>query len=592
MKPTPEQQAVLDNFHQHNTIKVDAVAGSGKTSLLEMLALANPDKSFLYLAYNKAMQLDAEKRMPTNVECRTTHSVAYQAIGKHYQHKLKRPEGGYVNVASTGGEISKKFGIPPLFDGDNLILSSVAIGNLVKQCVARFEHSADTELSKQNISENDIRSAMKIRPQMWVDNRFTKHKERAINIVLKYAKMLWTARKDVENNTLISHDTYLKLYQLSRPVLKCDVLLVDEAQDGNPCFIDIVKNNFDKCKVVFVGDAHQAIYQWRGSVNAMEMFDCASFPLSKSFRYGQDVADIAMAVLDNKKTIVGYEGLNTTVCSKDEKFMEVGYTLLFRTNFALVQEALILIAEGKKVNLQMDVKDLCSMLVSAEALFNGETKKVKHYSLVSFESWYDFKQEVEYSGDTVGERIIQWVEGNRVSKILNFLQTHKNVSNPDVVLTTAHKAKGLEWQNVVLANDFPSPYNSKGEWVGMNDLEKNLLYVACTRAKKNLVINESCQEYTTNQGFTFNTAIYNAEQFLSNPHLQLPKGEFAKEAFHQIMEHHEHHCESEQFDNTEDFVSSNESYGEYMYQLTGVNPTHMPTLSNLERDCIVLGNLL
>lgn len=48
------------------------------------------------------------------------------------------------------------------------------------------------------------------------------------------------------------------------------------------------------------------------------------------------------------------------------------------------------------------------------------------------------------------------------------------------MITTAHKSKGLEWDNVELSDDFPDPYFNK------NDEEKRLFYVAMTRAKKNL----------------------------------------------------------------------------------------------------------
>jgi hypothetical protein len=63
-----------------------------------------------------------------------------------------------------------------------------------------------------------------------------------------------------------------------------------------------------------------------------------------------------------------------------------------------------------------------------------------------------------------------------------------------VILTTAHKSKGREWDNVILADDYPSPYDSKGRYIGLHEQERNLLYVACTRAKKRLRYNDSVED--------------------------------------------------------------------------------------------------
>jgi len=72
------------------------------------------------------------------------------------------------------------------------------------------------------------------------------------------------------------------------------------------------------------------------------------------------------------------------------------------------------------------------------------------------------------------------------------------------VLATAHKAKGLEWPEVRLAEDFPSLPELDGlDPDGMprlaaeeRDQELHLLYVAATRARRRLEPNqavESCR---------------------------------------------------------------------------------------------------
>ena len=49
-------------------------------------------------------------------------------------------------------------------------------------------------------------------------------------------------------------------------------------------------------------------------------------------------------------------------------------------------------------------------------------------------------------------------------------------SETGIVLTTAHQAKGLQWNNVYVADDFLSN--------DMSPAELNLVYVAVTRARR------------------------------------------------------------------------------------------------------------
>lgn len=57
-----------------------------------------------------------------------------------------------------------------------------------------------------------------------------------------------------------------------------------------------------------------------------------------------------------------------------------------------------------------------------------------------------------------------------------------------IILTTAHKSKGLEWDNVLLMDDF-HPLVKDGQIIdpsGIEPDEFNLIYVAMTRAMVNL----------------------------------------------------------------------------------------------------------
>jgi F-box protein, helicase, 18 len=71
----------------------------------------------------------------------------------------------------------------------------------------------------------------------------------------------------------------------------------------------------------------------------------------------------------------------------------------------------------------------------------------------------------------------------------------QDTDRAQVVLATAHKAKGLEWQNVVLANDFAelAAPEATPRGAGVDTEEVNILYVAATRARRVLELNEGLE---------------------------------------------------------------------------------------------------
>lgn len=482
-KPTLEQQNCCGLVKDHDFVKIEAVSGSGKTTTLQYISetLGLPS---LYLAYNKSMAEEAKSKFPKNVETRTTHSLAYSIYGSGLAHKLKRPVGRYVNVAGTASEIAKFYKISFIQVDEDEIITEAFLGLIVKDSVAKFEQSADNTF---NIDAH-IPSFHK----KDIEKRFGSIALGNVKrTVAKVAKKLWQDRISPLSPVLATHDTYLKLYQLSKPDLSKNykLLLLDEAQDTNDCVLDIVLSQKDRMKVVLVGDSRQQIYAWRGAVNAMNKVNAEKGTLSKSFRYGEPIAAIARSVLQHKVKIEGNEKVKSTVALLKAVDFEKPYTILFRKNTTLVFRAIELISQGVKVSINIDVRDFVEMLSSAHALYLGEMNRVKHENILPYSSWEDFTNEAKSAPDL--SKLITIILSGDAQQVISTLHTYKKDPNAIVTLTTAHKAKGLEYAQVVLADDFPSVYNTKGEYEGLSEEEENLLYVACTRAKFALNVNET-----------------------------------------------------------------------------------------------------
>ena len=82
------------------------------------------------------------------------------------------------------------------------------------------------------------------------------------------------------------------MYQLANPDLSStyDYILFDECQDANPVLLDILLKQ--KCQKIYVGDEHQQIYSWRGSINSFDKLGCEVCYLSRSFRFGNEISSV------------------------------------------------------------------------------------------------------------------------------------------------------------------------------------------------------------------------------------------------------------------------------------------------------------
>ncbi|CAD6887304.1 unnamed protein product [Tilletia controversa] len=295
-KLTSEQRAFVDtDVFPGEVIKIQAYAGTGKTTSLIEYAKARPHRLMLYLAFNKAAQEDASKKFPRNVECRTFHSFAWKSkpvtsqvgsirnseiVDKHLQGRL--PEG---EKRSKGGQV--------VLEKDKKLLPTT-VASYIMCTLEKFMSSDDLEVSGDHVP-------WRMKDKTTLD----------VGEVVRSASRLWKyiiEGQDANNNPVrCPHDAYIKMLQLRGPLnpdplVGRDVLLIDEAQDMSLCQIDILKRMFPQWGgVIIVGDTHQKIYDFRGATD--KLFDddfikpTWSFRLTQSFRFGETIAEAATALV-------------------------------------------------------------------------------------------------------------------------------------------------------------------------------------------------------------------------------------------------------------------------------------------------------
>lgn len=116
-----------------------------------------------------------------------------------------------------------------------------------------------------------------------------------------------------------------------------------------------------------------------------------------------------------------------------------------------------------------------------ELILNGETS---HPELAIFDSWSEVQDYV--ASDPSGSELallVKLIDDNGVDAVLRAVANTVSEEDADLVVTTAHKSKGREWDTVRIHGDFPPNRDS--------DSDLRLLYVAVTRARLQLDI-ESC----------------------------------------------------------------------------------------------------
>ena len=478
--PTKEQQEIVEAFKTNHTLKINAVAGSGKSSTLKLLADDNNEPS-LYVCFNKQNAVEASEKFPSHTTCKTMHSLAYAKFGKHLTHKLNTKDYTYVNRGRTAKEIESLYNIEDLVLGKQS-LSARVIASLAKRTVEIYQNKVDDNIDESHVPKFELYKQMEsLGIVCGVD--------KVVEVIAFYANKLWMDKVDLKSPVKCDHDTYQKLFQLSKPKLPYKIIYLDEAQDSSPVVLDIIKQQKD-CKKVYVGDTYQSIYAFRQAVNAMELVKAPTMLLSKSFRYGQEIADVASFIINHEIDVKGFEKIKSVVKETNREDKPKQYSKVFRTNGSLLYEAVDLIEKGLKVKCEIDPYKFKSMIMSAQALKDCDFKSIKDDEVAMYQNWSDFESE----DDPEIKRLVSIVNTYQTYKYVNALDQmikdrSKGVKNYDVLLTTAHKSKGMEWDIVEIANDFN--FDAIFDTDKIDQQEVNLFYVACTRAIKELHLPKS-----------------------------------------------------------------------------------------------------
>lgn len=460
--PTAEQTSIVDAFGTGTDLCIEAGAGTGKTSTLKLLAKATPRRAGVYLAFNKAIASDAAKSFPSSVVCKTAHAFAFAAVGRQYSHRL--------NAARLPARLAAQvLGItqPIHFVRDKAPLSPAQLARIALSAVNRFCQSADIQIERLHVPriaglDDDPEHALV---------------QQAITPI---AIKAWEDINHTQGRLRFEHSHYLKMWSLTRPNLRADYVLFDEAQDASPVIAAIVEDQ--QSQKVVVGDRCQAIYGFTGARDAMEKFEGQRLYLSQSFRFGQAIAEEAnkwLYVLGATLRLRGFNQIQSTVGVLPEPD-----AILCRTNAGAFARVVDSLQDGRRTALVGGGDDIKRLAEAAQRLQLGQP--CDHPELLAFNSWAEVRDYAE--NDTSGSDLkvfVSLVDKLGADEIVRICARLTNEANAQTVVSTAHKAKGREWDRVRIASDFQAPGEDPdtGDAKPVQRDAAMLAYVSVTRAK-------------------------------------------------------------------------------------------------------------
>ena len=263
---TEEQRRVVDtDIGGGELMKVRAYAGTGKTRSLVEYAKKRPFTKFLYVAFNKNAQVDAQKKFGFNVDCKTMHSVALRCLptaapivaASRDAGKIQIPKGNWgtkeltqfleldrvktiISVLASPTEHNipadreektprrrKQFSQAEGTQSLKPFPTATSVATTVKVVLERFWCSTDTKIKDFHLPLNMI-------------TKLGLNQE----VIKGWATKIWNDIVSGEGEWL-PHDAYLKLMTINpdsdmEAFGRYNVIFMDEAQDNNACMADLI----------------------------------------------------------------------------------------------------------------------------------------------------------------------------------------------------------------------------------------------------------------------------------------------------------------------------------------------------------------
>lgn len=474
MNPSKYQQAVFDEIESGNgNLIVEALAGSGKTTTI-LHGQRKMKGSTCLTSFIKAIVTELAKKAVPGTAL-TIHALGLKAIT---QAIGKKPEVQPKKVHS----IIQNLTAPLLHWGMDM---RTTLENVCEKVKLKMVDPSKPDDMKLAADEYDL-----------LDGYDDKEVATILDMV---SPVLDECKRDP---TVIDFDDMVWLpHVLGLRMPKFDWVCVDEAQDLNAAQRELVAKTVDG-RVIFVGDSNQAVYGFAGAeIDSLDKigsrFNAKRLPLSICYRCPASHVRLAQRIVpalearpNAPEGVVEHYNEEWNIAG----MMSDGDLVLCRINAPLAGIAMDLVRSGKKpvIYKGYDTSKVLLRLVEKRCGSGNLTPalvRLKMYGQREIEKYekLDQQDKAEKLRDQI-ETIIVVSDGcGTVNGLANRIKTIFQSKGSGVLLSTIHRGKGLESDRVFLYRPdlLPFPKATKA-WELQQ--ERNLEYIACTRAKQALFI--------------------------------------------------------------------------------------------------------
>jgi len=484
-KDTEEQLAIYDwvRFDDGNLV-IRARAGAGKTTTLVNIAKILPQgKSKTFLAFNKHIQMELKGKLPTETFCYTSHGLGYSAIKRKY----KDCEVDEFKADKVLNKQMKNWDMSQVANPMEYVTNMKQMLNLIRLTLT-LDKNRVLELAERYDIKFDLEDT----------NRAFMILEEMLN-----------DKKTMDFTDMV----YLPCVDKKIWLFPQDFVLVDEAQDLCKAQHELIKKliKWDKAtgkpttRLIFCGDDLQSIYAFTGAdthsfENLTRLPNTKVLPLTITFRCAKNIVlEANTLVPDLRPMETAVDGIVRSGSVLDEAedgdFVLARKTLpLIRLffNFLVMKKKasikgsdlgvnLIHMIEGEKSLAQLGAKLTNQLSALREKLQKSGVINVdEHTGYVLLADKIDVLRFLMKMVDSINEL---------KSMILSIFKD--NVTE-GIILSTVHKAKGLEANRVFIVRPDEIPLGVSKGWMYQQEL--NLKYIAITRAKNELVYDYDWRE--------------------------------------------------------------------------------------------------
>lgn len=491
-----EQNRVFDWFSKtpgsvvdpNNHLVLSAFAGTGKTTTIIEGVRRAPERAILVAAFSKIIQLELQGRIQglTNVKAQTLHSVGLACV-RRYRDNIK------IGFNSDRADM--------ITDA----VCGVQVPDAIKKLVSKL-HTKGREIKPHARRVGDLTEAairFECEPdEQWENSGFP------LEVVEQFALDAMEFAANIKAGTTIDGSDMIFLPVRNGWLTPMnDMIVIDECQDMNAAQIEIAQGVLRPGgRICVVGDSNQAIFGFRGadsdSLDRLRTeLRAGELTLSTTYRCGKNIVALAQELVPEFRAAEH----NPDGIVRDSKMSELleisgpGDFILSRVNAPLVSIAMKLLRSGKRTRIAG--REIGKGLIALVRKLKGRSVPEFESKVTAWENKQIMRLETKLAQAVNGRKraiedkiadirdqadmLLSLSEGAKnvdqvVTRIESLFADDEEDDKAKTMITCSsiHRAKGLEADRVFVLADTLRDWTQE---------ERNLRYVAITRAKSELV---------------------------------------------------------------------------------------------------------